>query len=260
MKKRKKELSKVEVTNQLLSLGVEKGGVLVVHTSFKAIRPVEGGPEGLIMAILDSVGSEGTLVMPSWTGNDNEVFDPMITNASPDLGVVADIFWRLPGVIRSNHCFAFAAIGPKAAQIISDPLPIPPHIPKSPIGRVYELDGQVLLLGVNHDADTMIHLAELLANVPYRVPRYCTVIQEGIPIQIEYGENDHCCMRFAFLDGWLRDRGLQSEGYVGHAYTKLARARDIVNVALEHLTHDPLIFLHPSSEECIECNNARKSI
>ena len=146
MKKEQDELSKAYVTNQLLSLGVKKGDVLLVHTSFRATRPVEGGPEGLIMAILDAIGHEGTLVMPSWTENDNEVFDPLNTPVSPDLGVVAEIFWRLPGVVRSNHCFAFAALGPKATYIVSDSLPIPPHIPESPIGRVYELDERYCLL------------------------------------------------------------------------------------------------------------------
>lgn len=117
--------------------------------------------------------------MPSWSGNDDEPFDPMTTPASPDLGVVADTFWRLPGVLRSQHFFAFAAAGPEAAAITSDPLPLPPHIPESPVGRVHDLDGQVLLLGVGHDADTTLHLAELLAGVPHRVPKHCTVLQGG---------------------------------------------------------------------------------
>ena len=253
------ELSRAEVTEQLRALGVKKGGVLLVHTSFRATRPVEGGPLGLIDALRDAVGPGGTLVMPSWSGDDDEPFDPMTTPASPSLGVVADTFWRLPGVRRSNHCHAFAAAGPAAARITSDPLPLPPHIPESPVGRVHDLGGQVLLLGVGHDADTTLHLAELLAGVPYRVPRYCTVLQDGRPVQIDYGENDHCCERFAFADEWLRARGLQSEGRVGYAHARLARARDVVAVALEHLTHDPLLFLHPPGAECAECDEARRS-
>jgi len=106
--------------------------------------------------------------MPSWTGNDDEPFDPATTPASPDLGVVPDIFWRLPGVMRSAHPFACAAAGPEAARITSGRLPLPPHIVDSPVGRVYQLDGQVLLLGVGHDADTTLHLAELLAGARYR--------------------------------------------------------------------------------------------
>jgi aminoglycoside N3'-acetyltransferase len=254
------EVSRAEVADQLRELGVEDGGVLLVHTSFRATRPVERGPVGLIEALRDALGPSGTLVMPSWSGDDDAPFDPLTTPAPPSLGVVADTFWRLPGVLRSNHCQAFAAAGPEAARVTSDPLPLPPHIPESPVGRVHDLDGQVLLLGVGHDADTTLHLAEVLAGVPYRVPSYCTVLQDGRPVRVNYGENDHCCERFAFADEWLRGRGLQSEGRVGHAHARLARSRDIVDVALEHLAGDPLLFLHPPDVGCRECDLARRSV
>jgi aminoglycoside N3'-acetyltransferase len=253
-------LTRNEVIAQLQTLGVKRGGVLLVHTSFRAVRPIEGGPEGLIDALLAAVGPEGTLVMPSWTGDDETPFDPASTRASEDLGVVADKFWRLPGVIRSEHLFAFAAKGPHAHRVTEGPLPLPPHSPQSPVSRVHELDGQVLLLGVGQDANTTLHLAELLANVPYRLPKHCTVLHEGRPKRIEYLENDHCCSGFARCDDWLRAAGLQSERMVGHAQSRLARSQDIVRVALEHLQQDPLTFLHPESAGCEECNDARASV
>jgi aminoglycoside N3'-acetyltransferase len=237
-----------------------EGGVLLVHTSFRATRPVEGGPAGLIAALRDAVGPSGTLVMPSWPGDADAPFDPRTTPAADDLGVVADTFWRLPGVLRSDHPAAFAAQGPRAGAITADPLPLPPHLPASPVGRVHDLDGQVLLLGVGHDADTTLHLAELVAGVPYGVPHHCTVLRDGQPVRIDYLENDHCCMRFALADDWLRARGLQREGTVGHAQARLVRSRDVVAVALEQLARDPLVFLHPPGEGCEECDLARASV
>jgi aminoglycoside 3-N-acetyltransferase len=242
-----------DVVQQLRALGVKEGGVLLVHTSFRAVRPVEGGPAGLIDALRTALGSDGTLVMPSWPDDDDHPFDPATAPADKDLGVVADTFWRMPGVRRANQVFACAAVGPAAEYILSDPLPLPPHRPESPVGRVHELDGQVLLLGVSHAEDTTLHLAELLAGVPYRVPHHCTVLENDRPVRIDYGENDHCCLRFNLADEWLRERGLQREGPVGHAHARLMRSRDIVAVAVEHLAHDPLIFLHPRGE-CAECD------
>ena len=255
-----RELAPAAVAEQLRALGVREGGVLLVHTSFRAIRPVAGGPLGFIAALRDALGPAGTLVMPAWTGRRDEPFDPATTPASPDLGVVAETFRRSPGVRRSDHPHAFAALGPRAAEITADPLPLPPHIPASPVGRVHELDGQILLAGVGHDADTTLHLAELVAGVPYRLPKYRTVLQEGRPTRIDYAENDHCCARFTLADGWLRARGLQAEGRVGHAHARLARARDVVAVAVEHLERDRLLFLHPPAAGCRECDAARASV
>jgi aminoglycoside N3'-acetyltransferase len=194
--------------------------------------------------------------MSSATEDDDAPFDPATTPSDPSLGVVADTFWRQPGVLRSDHPFAFAAAGPHAAEIVADSLPLPPHIPASPVGRVHDLDGQVLLLGVGHDANTTVHLAELVAGVPYRVPHHCTVVQDGQPVRIDYGENDHCCERFALLDDWLRERGLQAEGPVGHAHARLMRARDVVTLATEHLATEPPRFLHAPGEGCDECDFA----
>lgn len=248
------------LAQQLRSLGVREGAVLVVHLSYRAVRPVQGGPAGLIEALRAAIGDKGTLVMPSWGDDDNAPFDPAGTPAATDLGVTAEIFRRLPGVRRSAHPFVFAALGPRAETITADPLPLPPHRVESPIGRVHGLDGQVLLLGVGHDANTTVHLAEVLARVPYALPKHCTVLDDGRPVRVEYRENDHCCERFALLDGWLRERGLQREGRVGNAEARLVESRDVVAVALEQLARDPLVFLHPPGHGCAECDAARTSI
>jgi aminoglycoside N3'-acetyltransferase len=256
----RRELTKDAIVAQLRSLGVRPGSVLLVHASFRAVRPVENGPVGLIEALREALGPDGTLVMPSWTGSDNEPFDPLTTPASRDLGVLADTFWRMPDVKRSDHPFAFAALGPHSAHIVSDLLPLPPHRAESPVGRVRELDGQVLLIGVGQDANTTLHLAELLAGVSYRMQKHIKVMREGKPTRIAYAENDHCCERFALVDDWLRPRGLIAEGQVGHADARLSRARDIVGVTVEHLRRDPLLFLHPPDAGCAECDAARASV
>jgi aminoglycoside N3'-acetyltransferase len=166
----------------------------------------------------------------------------------------------MPGVQRSAHPFAFAAIGPRAQHIVSDPLPVPPHVLASPVGRVYELAGKVLLLGVNHDADTTLHLAEVLAGAPYGQRKHITVLKNGRPFRIDYFETDHCCQRFKLADDWLRERGLQAEGTVGQAHARLARSRDIVEVTREHLRPDPVFFLHPEGAGCAECDESRRGI
>jgi aminoglycoside 3-N-acetyltransferase len=244
------------LVRQLSALGVQPGGVLLVHAAFSSVAPVEGGPHGLIEALLAALGKDGTLVMPSMADDDDTPFD---RTQSPcrAVGIVADTFWRMPGVLRSDSPHAFAAFGPQAERI-TQPHPVDiPHGLESPPGRVHELGGEVLLLGVGHDANTTVHVAEAIAGVRYRQPKHATVLENGKPRRYEYGETDHCCERFGLLDAWLGDK--QRRGKVGNAEARLARSRDIVAAALTRLRENETVFLHAPGS-CRECDVARAAI
>ncbi len=252
-------IASAQAAVQLLSLGVEPGGVLVVHSAFSQVRPIEGGPQGLIDALLAALGPSGTLVMPSMSDDDEHPFDAAATPCLENMGVVAETFWRMPGVLRSDNPHAFAAIGPRAAEIVAaHPLDVP-HGLDSPVGRVYEMDGQVLLLGVGHDANTTVHLAENMAGARYLLPKHLTVLRDGRPEKFEYRELDHCCQGFALLDEWLEAEGKQRRGRVGRAEARLMRSRDVVEAALPRLRQDETVFLHPSGI-CEECDDARAAV
>jgi len=248
-----------QLVEQLKALGAREGGVLLVHTSFRAVRPVEGGPLGLIGALRQALGPEGTLVMPAMTSGDT-VFDPR-SNPTQGMGITAELFWRQPGVLRSTHPgSSFAAEGPLAERICQ-PQPLsPPHGPDSPVGRVHHLGGQVLLLGVTHSESTTLHLAEAIARVPYAVSHPCVVEVDGVARTVMVRETDHCCAGFQLADEWLRARGLQREGKVGSADARLSEAPDLVKVTVEHLVLDPLVFLCSRGSGCDQCDAARASI
>jgi aminoglycoside 3-N-acetyltransferase len=250
--------SQDELTQQLLDLGVILGGVLLVHCSFSKVKPVENGPLGLNAALQAVLGPDGTLVMPSMTDDDEVPFDPE-TSTCVEMGVVANTFWQLPSVLRSDSPHAFAAIGPHAARITAPhPLDVP-HGLDSPVGRVYELDGQVLLLGVGHDANTTIHLAEFLAGVRYRCKKSLVIKQGNQLVRFEYDEIDHCCQNFNRVDEWLQVEGLQRRGKVGNAEARLICARDIVEVVVSQLRKNETAFLHPPGVDD-QCDQARASM
>ena len=251
-------ITREELVRQLLALGVRPGGVLLVHTAFSRIRPVDGGPAGLIEALRTALGAEGTLVMPSVADDDEHGFDPA-RSPCRSMGVVADTFWRMEGVRRSDSPHAFAAVGPRAAEVTRDHPVDLPHGPDSPVGWVHELDGQVLLLGVGHDGNTTLHLAEYLARVRYRRKSRAAVLSEGRVTLCHYDEIDHCCENFALMDGWLGEEGLQRRGPLGCGEGRLARSRDLVRVAIAHLRENETAFLHPPGI-CEECDEARATL
>jgi aminoglycoside 3-N-acetyltransferase len=246
------------LVEQLLAGGVRPGGVLLVHTSFRAVRgdqPMEGGPLGLIHALLAALGPDGTLVMPTMTDGETP-FDPRATPTT-DMGITAETFWRQPGVLRSTHPGgSFAAHGPHAARICAEQPLSPPHGPDSPVGRVHELDGQVLLLGVTHSENTTLHLAESLAAVPYATASDA-LLSDGTVVTV--AEPNHCCNNFRLADGWLRPGGLQRDFVVGAGPARLFSARALVALAVPRLTAEPLLFLCPPAAACAECDLARAS-
>ena len=120
-------IPKSRVTRQLLDLGVQPGGVLLVHCAFSQVKPVEDGPEGLIAALRSALGPEGTLVMPSMTADDDHPFDPRATCIG--MGIVAQTFWQL----RRAYCAATARTpSPRLARRlpgITAPHPVDvPHV------------------------------------------------------------------------------------------------------------------------------------
>ena len=135
-----------------------------------------------------------------------------------------------------------------------------PHGLDSPVGRVYELGGHVLLLGIDHTSDTTIHLGEHLAGRPVpatQAPHRAA--GPGCPHGSSTSEIDHCCERFALVDGWLDEMGLQRRGVVGRGEARLAPAQAVVDVVVQRLRAAETTFLHPLGTDR-QCDEARASL
>ena len=105
-----------QLIQQLGELEVKADTILLVHCSFSQVRPVEQGPVGLIAALRTALGPAGTLVMPSMTSERDYPFNSQTTSCK-GMGIVADTFWRMPSVLRSDSPHAFAAQGPAAPYV-----------------------------------------------------------------------------------------------------------------------------------------------
>jgi aminoglycoside 3-N-acetyltransferase len=171
------------LTDAFVAAGVQSGQTLIVHSSMKQIGGwVCGGPEVVINALLEVLGDEGTLVMPTHTSANSEpsywmyppvpedwwplirahtpAFDPTTTRTR-QMGLLVETFRTYPGVLRSAHpTWSFAAKGKHAMFIIQGHTLEAEMGEDSPLGHLYELDASILLLGVPHGNNTSLHLAE----------------------------------------------------------------------------------------------------
>lgn len=59
---------KEEIVQKLREVGLEKGDAVMVHTSLKRMGYVCGGAQTVIEALMEVVGEDGTIMMPthSW--------------------------------------------------------------------------------------------------------------------------------------------------------------------------------------------------
>jgi aminoglycoside 3-N-acetyltransferase len=89
-------------------------------------------------------------------------FEPEIT-PTKGMGCIAELFRTYPNIIRSNHPqVSFCAKG-KYAKHITENHPLTPQLGlDSPLGKMYDLNARVLLLGVGYDSCTSFHLSETL--------------------------------------------------------------------------------------------------
>jgi aminoglycoside 3-N-acetyltransferase len=161
-------------------------------------------------------------------------FDPTLT-PTREMGRIVECFRTQPGTVRSSHPqVSFAARGPRAAHIIAGHSLAHGLGDGSPLKRIYDLDGRVLLLGVGHGNDTSLHLAEFRANFANK-----KIATQGAPMLVDgqrqwvtFDEFDSSTDDFEPLGAdFERDRGLQ-KGRVAQAAATFFPQRALVDYAV----------------------------
>lgn len=179
-------LTVVSLADKLRACGLAEGQTVLVHMAMSKLGWVIGGAEAVILALLAAVGDSGTIMMVTNSTNNTDPSEwqhppvpedwwQLIRDHTPaynaattptrGMGVVPELFRTWPGTIRSQHpAMSLAAHGPNAAYLTADHALEEDLGERSPLGRLYALDGYVLLLGVGHWNNTSLHLAEYRAN------------------------------------------------------------------------------------------------
>ena len=119
-----------------------RGKTVVVKYGGSTLAP-EGGADTVVNALLEAVGSKGTLLMPSFNHRAAQVYNRMATPTTN--GAIPDAFWRHPGAVRSEHpTHAVAALGPRAERYCASHLEAGIWEADSPIGQLVHGGGWIL--------------------------------------------------------------------------------------------------------------------
>ncbi|MFD7705778.1 aminoglycoside N(3)-acetyltransferase [Streptomyces sp. NPDC059786] len=189
-----------QLRSLLRELGVRRGGVLLVHAALggtglraRAVRD----------ALLDALGPAGTLVVPAFTpensdtsplyrrhvqglsGPDRAAFRALMppfvpeTTPCPSMGALAERVRVSPGAVRSVHPqTSFAALGPRAGELLDGHDPHCHLGERSPLARLYAADAQILLFRVGFEVCSAFHLAEYRMTPPPPPRTYRCVVQD----------------------------------------------------------------------------------
>ncbi|HIE51090.1 MAG TPA: AAC(3) family N-acetyltransferase [Armatimonadetes bacterium] len=240
-------MAKVVVTREdivrvLRDLGVRRGMGLMVHSSLSAFGWVEGGAETVIAALMEAVGPEGTLLLPSFNHgaafrpDGPGYYDPRQTPTTN--GRIPDTFWRLSGVYRSlNPTHPFAAWGKNALRYLENHHLTLTLGEDSPLGLLAREGGYQLNLGTTHHTSTAKHVAEIMRRVPclgLRTEEYPVRLPDGRRVKHRtWSWRERACPLTdsgEFIDREMERRGWQRKGKIGQATVTFFRLWDFLEV------------------------------
>ncbi len=248
------------LVNDFKSLGVMPDQTIMLHSSVKAVGQVMGGPNVVLQALLEAVGAGGTLMMyagwqdipdfvPELAPEIREVyyaehpaFDPATARAVRDHGILAEFFRTWPNTQRSRNPEAsMVAAGAKAEYLTRDHSFDYGYGAESPLAKLVETRGFVLLLGAPLDAITLLHHAEYCAKLQHKnvIHYQCPILQDGQKVWIDVEDFDtgdpHDDYSFEQIAHEYLKTGRARQGKVGSADSYLFDAADLTQFAINWL-------------------------
>jgi aminoglycoside 3-N-acetyltransferase len=227
---------------------------ILVHSSLSSFGFVRGGAQTLIQSLMEIITYDGLIMMPTFTYG-KEPFDLFSTPAQT--GSIPEFFRKMKNVKRSIHpTHSFCAWGKSADSILADHNVSEPFKSGTPLHKFSQQQGYVLLIGVTHIANSLIHVAQELAEVPYLDrPKVVKIIDNG-QLKDMVARRAGCSLGFDKISPFLDEEDLVQKYKVGQSNIMFMKAKDVLKKATEVLKKDPYI-LSCDNPDCFACNEMR---
>ena len=255
------EYTQEEIEKDLRALGIQAGDTLLVHSSFKSLGKIKGGAKTLMDALLNVLGTEGTLMFPTFSYRTVNPATPYfhLQNTESCVGYLPEYFRKeVAGVKRSRHLtHSCAAVGKNADFLIDghekDMVMIGEN---SPLVKLTQVNGKIFFLGCCLHSNTLMHGVEEVANPPYY---YCNApigeytfddgkTQEKRILKRQTFKETGTSQRYARI--WdLLDEKEKTKGYVLNAKSYVLSAKAVWEKGVEKMKEYPFFFVDSRMED-----------
>ncbi len=247
-------LTQQQLTEQLRSIGIRRGEVLLVHSSLRSLGPVEGGAASVLAALLDVLGPEGTLMMPGFQSGSEYTFASQgicfdVRNTPSECGYLTEYFRRYPGTGRSlSPTHSMTVLGPAGDDLIRGHECCSVTAGwGSPFEHLIDAGGRILLLGASRNSMTMMHFLENTGGAPTLCAqqfRTSVIDMNGKIIEtLIYPHMPVLYRNYSHAVDLLEKVGGLSSGMIGNARCELCDTGLLRRVAYAALKENPCAFI-----------------
>lgn len=246
-------LTKQNLIDEFREIGVAAGDVLLVHSSYKSFGGVDGGPQTVIDALLEVLGEDGTLIMPTFNFDfcKGEPWD--VRETPSHMGIITELVRQDPRSLRVFHpIYSFAIIGKQAEYLTKDRYKSS-YEANSLFGKLRILDGKIMVIGLAYnDSMTFFHHIEEIEGCDYRYLKDFTgmvtdengnTYEDTFQMLVRDIEKGVHTMVDPMAE-LAEERGLIKHRQIGEAAVKLMKANEIYEFTAREMRRDPLLLYY----------------
>lgn len=259
-------VTKQSLIETLKRIGVSSGDIIEVHSRLSAFDYVVGGARTVVDALMETVTESGTILMPMQCCDNSEpsnwmnppvaaslyrevrqsipTFDPK-TSDIPDMGAVVENFRHREGVVISSHpSVSYAAWGRYAKLLCNRQSLHFPLAEESPCARLYELKGNVLLLGAEFETCTCLHLAEYRCDCrSIKIDGACVDSGSG-PVWTKYLDLNTDCSVFTKVRALMARKNMIRDTMHGGCHIQYFPAAQAIDETTQYLEKSTVFELY----------------
>ena len=165
-------LTKEAIHTFLRENGIREADTVLIHTSMRALGPVEGGCDGLIDSFRSYL-TDGLFLVPTHTWHNVSAKQPIydVRTTAPCIGALPTVAaFRRDGVRSLHPTHSVAAFGKRARSFVAGEETATSPCPVGGVwARLYDEDATILLLGVGLNRNTYIHAVDEMLALPDRL-------------------------------------------------------------------------------------------